>query len=709
MAFRQPVVALRRPEPLQEPQYNGPTIQIPAQQSAHDELREWVLFPPSQAYSTSQTRTSFTAHTPQTAGHSRISDFGSIGITAHSDGNERDLARDSNDDAAKDEDELDSLDEGLHAFHDPTLDRYTRFLGRSGTILPTHDGLGMFPPSSLQVQEHLWQFEQHNPRKRTAGAQLLSSSLRRHLDTTAADDDDAAKLDSERRQRIENWRIDQARLLLNEIEKQSRRMRRSQSSGQRDPCASAGSVARGVGSAVADSMHQHEGGGVEGGGGDKQQESGSKETLLEGITRRLCDLLGIDDFLLSIIFGDALPADESASRLASSSLPELDSSANQPTVSSLLPEGHGRLLDRLTRELGLVIQKHLSEHPGAFSTHSHLADGPDISTPSASLPWMNQEQPERSLPLHDFDNTSSSSFSSPHFIPTLQRWPEPVSSPSKSEAVAAAAAAATNAALWGVEEDGNNNTNNNNPFQLSSIAEERAYWERTPDVKSIFRLLHTRFTTTADDDDDEHKQHLSPPSPSLTKLNPSKNIPITCPNTITTTTTTILASLRRRASVICQHHPLVSKGDRHSHGPSSRRTTRNSFLPNHHHHHHHHNHTHHNNNRQMFSLLLHRAASSNNSKIKSKSNNNSCTSSNLCKGSRKAAAAAAAATASGTSSRNYWDLDLGACGAGDDDDDSDGDYDSGGGDATAVTAPSSMSKAKGKAKGKAKAKAKDKK
>lgn len=518
MAFRQPIVAPRRLEPLPEPQYNAPTVQPSAQQTALEESREWVFFSRSQAYSTSQTRTTFTARTPQTAGRSRISDFGSIGITARSDEIDGGLARDA-DGAVGDEEELDSLDEGLHAFHDPTMDRYTRLLGRSGAILPTHDGLGRFLPSSSQLQEQLWQFEQHNPRKRMAGAHLLSSSLRRHLDST--DDADGARLDSEKRQRIESWRIDQSRLLLDEIEKQSRRMRWSQSSGPSDRYASATGAERFIESLVHDGKNQHVEGAV---GGDNQHESGPDESLWDGITRRLCNLLGIDEVLLSILFGEALPAAGYPFTLASSSSPELASCLSRPAVSSLLPDWHGRLLDRLTRELGFLVQ-HLSEYPDGFSTHVHLP-GPDRSMLPASSPLL-PGQPEKSSALHDLDSSSSLS---PQFQPTLQVQPARAST-SQSEA--------TDAALWGVEEEGNH-------FRLASITEERAYWEGTPDIKSIFRLLHTLFA--------------APEQPPL-------------PNPTNTATTSALASLRR-ASVICQHHPLVSRG------PSRR--NRNPLLSHHH-------------------------------------------------------------------------------------------------------------------------------
>lgn len=504
MAFRQPIVASRRPDPLPEPQENAPTVQSSAQQTALEESREWVLFSRSQAYSASQTRTTFTARTPQTAGRSRISDFGSIGITARSDEIGEGLARDTNN-AVGDEEELDSLDEGLYAFHDPTMDRYTRLLGLSGAILPTHDGLGIFPPSSPQVQEKLSQSEQHNPRKRVAGSPLLSSSLRRHLDFT--DSADGAKLDSEKRQRIENWRIDQSRLILDEIEKESRRMRWSQSSGQSDRYASATGGERFVESLVHDGKHQHMEGAV---GSDNQHEPGPDESLWDGITRRLCDLLGIDEAILSSLFGEALPTDQSPSTAVSSSSPELASCSSRPAMSSLLPDWHGRLLDRLTRELGFLVQ-HLSEHPGGLSTHVHLP-GANLSMLSASSPVL-PVQAEKSSALHDLDSSSSLS---PRFQPTLQVQPARAS---------ASGSEATDTALWGVEEEGHHS-------RLASITEERAYWESTPDVKSIFRLLRTRFAAP---------EHSAPPKPN---------------NTATTST---LASLRR-ASVICQHHPLVSKG-----------------------------------------------------------------------------------------------------------------------------------------------------
>lgn len=516
MAFRQPIVAPRRPDPLPEPQYEAPAVQVSAPQTALDGSREWVLFSPSQAYSSSQTRTTFTARTPRTAGRSRISDFGSIGTAARSGGNERDSARDAND-AVGEEEDLDSLDDGLHAFHDPSMYCYTRLLDRSGTILPTHDGLGTFPASSLQVQEQLWQFEQHNPRKRMTGGQVTSTSLRRYLDATA--NADGAGADSERRQRIEQWRIDQSRLLLDEIEKQSRRIRLNQSGERSNLRASASEK---MGNVVQDSAHQPL---EEMVGGDNLQEPGVNETLWESITRRFCDLLGIDDILLSIILGDALPADDHPSSTVSPSSPELASShLCGPTVSPFLPDWHGRLLDRLTRELGFLVQ-HLSEHPAAISVPP--IPGPDLSTTSnPASSWMSQSQPDGFPPPHEPGSISSFS---PQFKPTLQDQPTRAST---------AASEATNAALWGIEEEGNLS-----PF--TSVAEERAYWERTPDVKSIFRLLHTRFTTP--------------------KHTPSSN-----PNV---TTASNLASLRR-ASVIYQHHPLVSKG------PSRR--NRNTPL-NHHH------------------------------------------------------------------------------------------------------------------------------
>jgi hypothetical protein len=517
MAFRQPIVAPRRLDARPESEYKPHPVNVTTQRTPVDESREWVLFPPSQAYS-SQTRTTFTARTPQTTGRSRISDFGSIGITVRSGENERGSTRNAHD-AVGEEEDLDSLDEGLHAFHDPALDRFTRVLDRSGAILPTHDGWGTFPLSSAQIQEQLWQFERHNPRKWMPGTRLGGSSLRRHVDATL--DTDGVGLDNERRERIEKWRIDQSRLLLDEIEKHSRKRSWSQSVGRNEPCAPAHGAKRSGEGLVDVSLHQQ----LESLVGEKEQQiADADESVWGSITRRLYDLLGINEVLLSILCGDALPPDEYPPSLTSST-PELASCPpSKRSLAPLLPEWHSGLLDRLSRELGFLVQ-HLSEHPGAFSTHVQLP-GPDLLELPAPSPSLFQVQPERSSSRHDMDS-SSSVF--PTFKPTLQGLPVQGST-SRSET--------TNAALWGIEEEAP-------PWPIMSAGEEREYWERAPDVKSVFRLLHTRFASP---------KQTPPPNPNLT-------------------TTSTLATLRR-ASIICQHHPLVPK--------VPMRRTRNALL-NHHH------------------------------------------------------------------------------------------------------------------------------
>jgi hypothetical protein len=63
--------------------------------------------------------------------------------------------------------ELDSLDGYLHEFRERSVDRQS--VEASGTVLPTHDGLGSFRIDETamgeEVQEHLYAFERFNPRR----------------------------------------------------------------------------------------------------------------------------------------------------------------------------------------------------------------------------------------------------------------------------------------------------------------------------------------------------------------------------------------------------------------------------------------------------------------------------------------------------------------------------------------------------------------
>ena len=528
MAFRQPTFApTSRPKTAQEPERNT-VAAIPS--PLHNELdqsHEWVLFPSARAYSTTLTQTASTERTPRTAGLSRLSDFGSL---AAGSGQENEAACAATDGSIDEDGDLDSLDEGLHAFQEPATQKRSGFFGQNGSILPRHDGLGTFPASSPPMQEQLWHFEQHNPRIRSiSGHARRRSSVQRRLD--AVEDNDAAVLEGERRERIEKWRMEQSRVFLDEIEKETRRRRRSSVLGQQ--LERAPSII-GPERIIKESVETHTG---------QQSADESKaaatqvtddESFWQRITQRVIrDFIGLDDSLMSVIFGESLPAE----RPVSSAPTDLASSKSIRLDPSVTARGsafwEGRLLDRIARELGILVQQ-LSDHPGAFSTLNPASFDPstsDYAGMPVTVPTSSKSQPKPSPHTGDLSATSSTSFA---FNPTLQ---------DAAPLTPARTADSAHAALWGIEEEPSSDT----------LQNEREYWEQPADLKTVFRFLHTRFTA-------ERRP--------TTTTKPAINI-----------ATTSTPDSLRRAAVIRQYHPLVSRApasweQRHGH------TRRHSLLRN---------------------------------------------------------------------------------------------------------------------------------
>ncbi|CAF9936807.1 hypothetical protein IMSHALPRED_010908 [Imshaugia aleurites] len=509
MAFRHFAPAIRQPT-AQDPRDNAATIVSSPLQRELEQSQEWVLFP---ARSTTQTQTASTVETP-TAGLSRLSDFGSLDPNPAQD--EGVPCRPTNDSIDDDED-LDSLDEGLHAFHEPSSINRSGLFEASASILPRHDGLGTFPTSSPPLQEQLWHFEQFNPRKRSIGParHRRISSVQRRID--AIEDQDVASIEAETRERIERWRAEQSRVLLDEIEKETRRRRASVRSQRAEMTPGIA----GLEQIIKDSVAEHAG--HEATDGPLSASSPAvedSESVWQRITRRVIrDFIGIDDNLLSIIFGESLPTEKPdgspPAELSPSSSSQLDNS---------LPVSAGtgwerRLLDRLSRELGILLQQ-LTEHPGAFSALSPTFNPStsDYAGMPITVPTSSKSQPKPSTPTAN----SAASFD---FRPTLQDASFPAQT---------AAADSTHAALWGIEEE---------PAPTTP-ADDRDYWEQTPDIKTVFRFLHNRFTT--------QRRPATASKPPL--------------NIATTSTPDSL----RRAAIIRQYHPLVSRAaatweQRHAH------------------------------------------------------------------------------------------------------------------------------------------------
>lgn len=464
MAFQQPQ---QRPQPAQrrlsashpEPQQqHSPTRKRPLEES-----QEWILFSPH-ADDASRTATSQTHRTT-----TQLSDFGSLETHVRSQ-----PQPDSNDDAnathqhAPDSDdesaELDSLDDGLHAFqHHPFSSSSLHQLDQSGgAVLPTHDGLGAFSAPGLQQQ--LWQFERYNPHRRRNDSLRRKTSLQARIDEVDADV--PLEPEDDRTARIEKWRLDQSRAVLEEIERETRRRRRrmGRTNGNAttaDHRSNATSTARTPPSLIQDEP--------------KLAQQEPSESWWARITRRVIqDLIGLDDTTLSVIFGEQLP-DPSPTPTQPS--PLAMAAENESRVTFNDNNNYGwemRLLERIARELGVLVNQLSHEHDGAFTNSRHNSDDTttDAATPAQARDIAPRQPSLRQQRRHANRRTSTSN-SDILFPPTLapgQLTP----------------GTDVDTSLWGIEEE---------PAPDSAAAAQRSdqnYWERDIDLQTIFTYLRRR-------------------------------------------------------------------------------------------------------------------------------------------------------------------------------------------------------------------------
>ncbi|MCJ1375576.1 hypothetical protein MMC20_006813 [Loxospora ochrophaea] len=438
MAFRQPTFAPPKPVSVSIPEQSLPrdlpsTLDTPVRDS-----QEWVLFSPTHPPSATQTYTTSTQRTPRTAGLSRLSDFGSLDTAARS--SQEEERSDAAESAVEDDEELDSLDDGLHAFREPSIYQNSRQLDTGGnSILPVHDGLGSFPASSRPVQEQLWTFEQYNPRRRQAHHRRRSS-VQRRLD--AVDEHDSFG-ENERTQRIERWRLEQSKFLLDQIEKETRRRMSFSQRAHSDV-----DIASISGKPSLEPVRKA-----------PSQEPEGNETFWQRLTRQVIqDLMGIDDSVLSVIFGESLPEENLSSRRAKS-----EQSLNTLAQSVDL-RWEKRLLNRLARELGLLVRQ-FSENPRSLATYTNTS-----MFDYAGIPVAHGSILETSTKKAAMEDTGVDTTVSPRFRPTLQDR-----QPSTSASVS------NHAALWGIEEE---------------EPQELPYLENTPDLKTVFRFLRRLFTSS---------------------------------------------------------------------------------------------------------------------------------------------------------------------------------------------------------------------
>ena len=513
MAFRAPAQVPRRRTSYSAPQ-RPPSIDIPQSptEQREEDTAQWVLFSP--------TAPTHTTSTDRTAGASRLSDFGSFGTATRSAaGPEGEVDDEEALDDQYDEDgtELDSLDDGLHAFRAPSFSPASPTRADQGppAMLPAHDGLGSFQASSQQVQDQLWQHEQYNPQRRPYGysQHRRHSSVQRHLDTV---DEGETNVERDRWQRIEQWRMDQSRALMQEIERETQRRRSSRGSQSTVPR----SIDYISPVNVADSSLEEE--------AAPESEVEIDESFWQRITRKVIrDLIGIDENLLSVIFGESLLLDAETPEENSEEL-------NMETVLAREPEPENgepplwqsRVLHRIAHELGILVHQ-LCEHPGAFSTYYQMTK--DISSEYAGMS-LNRLAESNILQKSESTaqtsaNTTADSMPSPHFLPTLRDTNR------------------EHEAQWGIEED---DLPGPDPVSESTrVQQEQEYWEHGLDVMMVFRYLRTRFSRRGYMSNDKF---TSSPSPRRSQ-DPS-----------------------RRAAIIRQHHPLVARAHSRSQTQSRRAT-----------------------------------------------------------------------------------------------------------------------------------------
>ena len=462
-----------------------------------EDTEEWVLFSPSRGSYTAHTPTNSTERTPRTAGLSHLSDFGSLNTIARS--HDEHVSQVFEDDEGT---ELDSLDNHLHAFRESTSQRRPSRLDQSGgTVLPAHDGLGMFAASSSPVREHLYQFEQYNPRRR-----------RRRTDDDEGTPEEAREED--RMRRIQEWRMEHSRVVLDEIEKATRRRRMSSSTEnmKRSPRHDEDTATM---SGTAPEIIESKDGLEDGLPASNVPAEEGKESLWQRITRRFIrDFMGIDDSMLSMLFGESLP--QSLMEIPEATTLDTDLTYHERSLSRTSRNWEDRLFERLARELGSIMHQ-LTEHPGAFSTYLRTLEPPEYAGISGSS--RSPDPPAAQNQSHDNSRASSHHLlnsSMPNFAPTL-----PVAI--DNTAVSAA--------------DTNADSILPRPLESEYQQQEREYWERELDVKMVFGFLRSRFSSSS----------RRPPS--------SFNSHTASANQATTST----ASAATRAALIRAHHPLVSR------------------------------------------------------------------------------------------------------------------------------------------------------
>ncbi|OQN99764.1 hypothetical protein B0A48_14534 [Cryoendolithus antarcticus] len=483
MAFQQPQHRPQSSRQISVPHVIPEQAAIPAsplRKRTLQDSQEWILFSPAQREAASQS-----SQAPRTATYT--SDLGSLETHIRSQAADEDDAG-----AGGEEDgELDSLDDGLKAFdHDPFHSGPYRSLDQSGAtpLWPTHDGLGTFA-SGTGLQEQLWQFERHNPQRRR-------SVRRTSLLDGPVEEVGEAYLESERRERIERWRVEQSRAVVEEIEKETKRRGRRRSSVATDTRPIKSQKVRQVAAILGEDERVH---GLTSDG----------ESWWQRITRRVIqDLIGLDENTLSVIFGEQLLEDPSPTLTLTSPIAAAAATESQVTFRDRDHTWEAKLIERIAKELNVLVAEFASQDGNAFNTYAQPSEATVQRTPNI------RHQQRRRLSRHSRPAApNASTADSSLFRPTLPTSPglEP-----------------TDTSLWGIEEE---------PAtpQPNHETQTRDFYTRSLNLSTILSYLASRFSP-------------SPPVPAQsTPLGP-------LPASWATASTPTMS----RAEHIRLHHPLLS-------------------------------------------------------------------------------------------------------------------------------------------------------
>ncbi|CAK7211418.1 hypothetical protein SBRCBS47491_001119 [Sporothrix bragantina] len=606
MAFHQPTrQAVQRPprEQSEDQDDNGVSAVLPA---ALEGSQTWVLFSPAaDTATTSSILDSLPGSSQQTAGRSRLSDLGSLrslepsnyassyaqsplarptrpnfshlsSFQSHT--NEEAVESDDGRPDAEEDAELDSLDNHLPDFrptqnqtHGQQIPSHMTATATTTVNLPTHDGLGSFRLGnavgmSTAVQEHLYSFEQFNPRR-------ITKRRRESLDLAQLQAADELTEDIEKTRRIEAWRWEHSRVLLEEIQKETRRRRGSELSARRIRSGTT-AAATAPGATAVDAAAQAEAGGDwhdqeederlaqfrKAAGGDGAEPN---ESLWSRITRKfMVEVMGIDDRILSVLFGEDLVGEKQDDEMDLSSTPRASNPLLEVASAGITSDEERahedssswqlRMLERIAKELGIFVHSHVNAHPGAFSTFTRVQQMP---LPYAGLPVI----PEGIAPVNrevilgsereaglahsgekmiDDVTPTGTTASLPRFKPTIyQAQPmaipgqatEPTAGAGPSESTAAKSASSTATAA------------------APNFTQDE--WEQDLDIKLVFRYLRSRFFSgSGSASNHAHRHHLHHHAHhNHGSGSSSMNV-------------TNMQDAAAKAARVRQHHPLVGRG-----------------------------------------------------------------------------------------------------------------------------------------------------